>query len=160
MEAALVEELPQSSSESYDNLAYPDCEFEVVRNLSIGVQAVPKTHTRWTQYKDATFRNASTQTSSCIADAQTQTVVAVPIAIDASCQTELEICSDDDSDCTDESVDTDLDDELIGDIAPAVLNSTFNMLHKGNFRDIGNTLELLGLSNLVDTNTSEVQIPV
>ncbi|XP_057315424.1 uncharacterized protein LOC130656558 [Hydractinia symbiolongicarpus] len=53
-----------------------------------------------------------------------------------------------------ESVDTDLDDELIGDIAPAVLNSTFNMLHKG---DIGNTLELLGLPNLVDTNTSEVQ---
>ncbi|XP_057290117.1 uncharacterized protein LOC130612777 [Hydractinia symbiolongicarpus] len=125
-----------------------EVEFEVESKLSIGIQAIPKTQTSATQYKDTSVRSTCTQTSCSVADAQTQTQVAV---VHASCQTENETDTDNDSNCTDSSFNSDLDDVNLQSAA-AALNSTFNILHKGN---ISNTLEMLGLSNLIEPPTSE-----
>ncbi|XP_057314922.1 THAP domain-containing protein 10-like [Hydractinia symbiolongicarpus] len=68
-----------------------EVEFEVESKLSIGIQAIPKTQTSATQYKDTSVRSTCTQTLCSVADAQTQTQVAV---VHASCQTENETDTD------------------------------------------------------------------
>lgn len=85
MKSALVEDSEQLCL--IDN----EVEFEVESKLSIGIQAIPKTQTSATQYKDTSVRSTCTQTSCSVADAQTQTQVAV---VHASCQTENETDTD------------------------------------------------------------------
>ncbi|XP_057302788.1 uncharacterized protein LOC130636954 [Hydractinia symbiolongicarpus] len=114
-----------------------EVEFEVESKLSIGIQAIPKTQTSATPYKDTSVRSTCTQTSCSVADAQTLTQVAVNVYV---FRFKL-YCS----------FNSDLDDVNLQSAA-AALNSTFNILHKGN---ISNTLKMLGLSNLIEPPTSE-----